>query len=447
MSAAAAKRAAKAPSDRSPAITFLPYQKRWLQDRAPLKVWNKSRQIGGSFAVGFEVADHALTTGQDWLVMSRTWPQTLELLETVKKHLKAFNTAYDDLEGDEIWDEDQKKPVKVRVVHLASAAGRKARIIASPSNPDSARSWAGNRVLDESAFHRDQDETWKASYGSVLRGFLMRVISTPNGRANRFYRLCTEEANGFSKHRTTLEDAIREGLCRNDGSPIDVEEIRRGCGDEETFLQEFCCEFVDGALSWLGFDLIASVESRQATLAVPEKWIPQGSLFGGMDVARRAHNTVIWIWERLGDVLWTRAIEVFRNKSFAEQEHEAEKWLQRKKLRRFAIDATGMGGPSAERLRKKYGSRVEEVTFTQDRKEEMADLIRDRFEAKTARIPIDQDLRADLGSIKRFLGATGKPRFDAVASEALGHGDRFWAGAMGIAAADSGHGDVGMAFG
>src|SRR4051812_31953917 len=38
---------------------FLPYQRRWIQDRSPLKIFEKSRQIGISFATAYSAVKRA----------------------------------------------------------------------------------------------------------------------------------------------------------------------------------------------------------------------------------------------------------------------------------------------------------------------------------------------------------------------------------------------------
>lgn len=423
----------------SPAVTFLPYQLRWLKDDSRLKLWVASRQIGKSFAVSFEAVEHSLRTGQPWLMMSRSWPQTIELLDKCKRHAKAFNLAYEELEGETVFDEEGKA-VKVREIRFG-----RGRIVGAPANPETARSWSANVVLDEFDFHRHQKPIWQAALGSALRGYRVRAVSTPNGKLRMLYKLLTDEKNGFSKHSTTIFQAVEDGLVDVDGKPIDIEELRRACGDEATFLQEFCCEFLDEALAWITFELISAAETDLAWTTPKEGWSPKGRLFGGYDVARKKHLAVIWIWERIGDVLWTRAVEELPKKKYAEQETAAAKWLKNRAVRRFAIDATGMGGPVAERLKDRFRSRVEEVTFDLESKEEMADLMREAFEERRVRIPISQDIRQDLQSVKRFTTGQGRPRFDAAGSDLHGHGDRFWAAGLGMLAAKrSNRGEIGV---
>ncbi|MHC1760407.1 MAG: terminase family protein [Negativicutes bacterium] len=62
-------------------------------------------------------------------------------------------------------------------------------MIGLPANPDTARGFSGNVVLDEFAFHRDSRKIWTALYPTITRGYKIRIISTPNGKSGKFYEL------------------------------------------------------------------------------------------------------------------------------------------------------------------------------------------------------------------------------------------------------------------
>src|SRR4030095_5752292 len=87
------------------------------------------------------------------------------------------------------------------------------RIIAIPANPSTARGYSANIVLDEFAYHEDPDKIWAAMFPSltnplantfmrrvhalyggsdvteIKREMKIRVVSTFNGRENKFYKL------------------------------------------------------------------------------------------------------------------------------------------------------------------------------------------------------------------------------------------------------------------
>lgn len=82
----------------------------------------------------------------------------------------------------------------------------------------------------------------------------------------------------------------------------------------------------------------------------------------------------------------------------------------------------------AERAAKKFGSRVEPMTFTVATKEAMAYELFRAFESGRVRIPFDGKLRVDLMGIKKTVSASGYIQFAGESDDS--HCDRFWAKAM-----------------
>src|SRR3546814_17794740 len=66
-----------------------------------------------------------------------------------------------------------------------------------------------------------------------------------------------------------------------------------------------------------------------------------GELCCGGDIGRKKDLTVLWVLERLGDVLYTRHIECLQNMSKADQ--EAVMWSWMAGCSRTCMDATGIG--------------------------------------------------------------------------------------------------------
>jgi phage FluMu gp28-like protein len=80
---------------------------------------------------------------------------------------------------------------------------------------------------------------------------------------------------------------------------------------------------------------------------------------------------------------------------------------------------------------------VEAVTFTNAVKSDLATTLRRAFEDRQLRIPIDQQVREDLHSVRRIVTAAGNIRFDAERDQAS-HADRFWALALALHAHSGG---------
>lgn len=432
-----------------PGAVFLPYQSRWAVDKSRLKIIEKSRQIGMSWATAYAADERtaAADNRHDQWVSSRDEIQAGLFIIDCQKFARVLEVVAKDM-GEVVID--PKHGWTARVLQFANGK----RIYSMSSNPDAQAGKRGGRVLDEFALHPDPRKLWTVAYPGITWGGSIEVISTHRGSANFFAELLreiTENGNpkGFSHHRVTLEDALSEGflfklqenLPEDDSRQAMNEEeyfdfIRSGCADEESFLQEYMCQPADDAGAFLEYDLIASCEFRAG-----ERWeydTPdemQGELYAGLDIGRKKDLTCLWVLERLGDILYTRKIITLKNMSKPDQEKIL--WPFFPDFRRLCIDETGLGIGWTDDAKRKFGEyRVEGVTFTNRTKETLAYPVRAKFEDRSVRIPYDRHIRADLRSVTKTTTSAGNIRFTAERSEE-GHADRFWALALAIHAAGS----------
>ena len=158
-------------------------------------------------------------------------------------------------------------------------------------------------------------------------------------------------------------------------------------------------------------------------------------LYVGMDVGRSKDLSVIMVGALLAGVLHLTRVETLRRKPFAEQLQCLCAIGADPRVRRIAVDATGIGAMLAEEARRRLGGRVEPVTFTVKSKGELYAALRRRFEDKALRIPADRDLREDLHAVQRNVSAGGTVTYAAPRSED-GHSDRAAALALLIHAAE-----------
>jgi len=441
---------------------FLPFQRRWIDDTSRLKLMEKARQIGVSWATAYATVERTapVETRFDQWVSSRDEIQARLFLEDCTRFARLLNFAADNL-GLMVIDPDRKISAYV----LQFANGR--RIHSMSSNPDAQAGKRGGRVLDEFALHPDPRKLYSIAYPGITWGGQLEIVSTHRGSANFFNELVEEirhkgNKKGFSLHRVTLEDALNEGFLSKlqesltaDNPIQEMDEaayfdfIRSGCADEEQFLQEYMCVAADDQGAFLTYDEIARCEYPAV-----EAWemgsngkMPDGRAVGdlylGVDVGRNRDLTVIWALERISGKKFTRKVIEMRNRKFSDQEAELYALLDLPQVRRCCIDSTGLGMQLAERAQDKYSYRVEPVRFTGPVKEALAYPLRAAFEDQAVKIPREDKIRSDLRAIRKTTTAAGNIRFDADRGPD-GHSDRFWALALAIHAA----GDVGhIAFG
>ena len=397
----------------SPLVPLLPYQQRWVEDKSRFKIVNKARQTGFSFAVALEVFLDALERKTLWILLSKGERQSRELMDKVQMHAKATSYALEIIESDFKVDKESYKQLELNLPNGS-------RIIALPANPDTARGFSGNVVLDEFAFHKDSKAIWTALYPTITRGYKLRVISTPNGIGNQFEKLVNDPDNGWSKHLVDIYLAVKEGL------KLDIDALRREAGSEDTWLQEFCCKFLDEATSYLPYELIDSCSRGRPIFKLPDDLDPNGEYYLGMDVARKKHLSVIWLLEKIGDNHKTVCLREMKQMTFRDQRSILYSFLDLPQLHRACLDATGIGAQLAEEAKQDYGGKVEGIVFSRAAKEEMAVYTRSKFEDKTVEIPKDDKIREDLHSVKKVVTTGGNVRYDAPETED-GHADRFWA--------------------
>jgi phage FluMu gp28-like protein len=193
------------------------------------------------------------------------------------------------------------------------------------------------------------------------------------------------------------------------------------------------CQPVDEATAWLTWDLIVSAEHPEA--GRPELY-QGGDCYVGMDIGRRRDLTVIWVLERVGDILWTREVVRLKGATFAAQDAEEDRIMSTYRVRRLCQDQTGMGEKPVEDSKRRYGEyRVEGVLFSSPVKQELATGGKQYFEDRKLRTPQDREIRESHHAVRKLTTQAGNPRFDAARSE-VGHADEFWAHMLAIHAAN-----------
>lgn len=417
------------------ATYLFPYQKAWLQDKSRYKIWEKSRRIGATYVQSLEdVTDCLEQNGLPVWFSSADESAAREYINYCSHWALMFNAVASAI-STEVLDEKQG----INAYSIAFKNG--SRIHAMSSNPKGFRSKGGKVVLDEFAWHKDQQALWTAARPVITWGHSLRILSTHNGKQSLFYRFLQDVDNGkldWSKHHVSIQDAVAQGLAdRIAGKKLTkaerlawLEQLRAECHTQEAWLQEYCCQPVDEASAFLTLEMIMACERPESAIVQSLDKV-KGDLYIGYDVARRKHLSVIYVAELLGDALVTRHIFTVKNMSFSNQKELLFSLLKLRTVRRCCIDASGLGMNLAEDAQAQFGNyRVEAVTFSGTVKEELATDLRIRFEDRSLLIPADEDLRNDLHSIRRITTTAGNTRYDVSQTETDGHADRFWALAL-----------------
>jgi phage FluMu gp28-like protein len=409
---------------------MLSYQQAWLDDGSRFKIGLWARQTGKDWASAAEaVADCYCRPGTLWAIVAAGERQALESLRKAKDWAEAIHFALEHYH--------EERAEKEALLNAAEIVWEnKSRLIALPGRPETVRGYSANVILTEFAFHEDQTEIWRAIYPSIsnpLRGGQkkLRIISTPNGPGDKFHELWTK--SDYAKHSVTIHQAVAQGL------KIDVDELRRGLGDEEGWAQEYECQFLDSGSVLLPYDLIAACEDEAATeVRGPGA---TSTLVCGIDFGRQRDRTVCWMFEKVGDVLWTREVLVLEKLSTPEQVEILRPRLAA--AQRACVDYTGAGVGLGDYLAREFGAldpaqhrfgKIELCQFTAGLKAELFSKLRMAFEQRAVRVPVSSAIREDLHGVQRVTSRLGGVTYRA-AHTADGHSDRCTALALALRAA------------
>jgi len=460
-----------------PQALLLPYQQCWIGDPSPLKIAEKSRRTGLTWA---EAADAVLTAsadkragGTNHYYVGSNKEMAAEFIEAVAMWARAFDRAASEIEEEVLEDQDRD----ILTFNVKFASGYKVQALSS--RPSNLRGRQGNVTIDEAAFHDHLDEVLKAALALTMWGAKIRLISTHNGVDNLFNELIQDSRAGkkdYSVHRVTLDDACEQGLykriCQIRGIPWSrqaEEEWKAGLlkatATREDALEEYYCVPKQGGGAYLSRGLIESrmadlpvlrftgsdefnawpEEARQAEM---ESWCeahlkpvltalePGLRHVFGEDFGRSGDLTVIApmaITQQLGYVF--PFIVELRNVPFRQQEQVLYYIADR--LPRFsagALDARGNGQYLAEQARYRYGHRIHQVMLSQGWYLENMPRLKAAFEDDRIRLPRDADLLDDLRAIQVVKGVPRLPE-GKTDRNATRHGDAAIAIVMALYAA------------
>lgn len=194
---------------------LMQYQVDWIADKSPVKIMEKSRRIGISYA---EAADDVLyaasADGANVYYISYNKEMTQGFIQDCATWARAFNAAAGQIEESVLQEEDKQIltfTIKFDSGHMIQAFTSSPRNLRSKGRP-------GERlVVDEAAFLDDIKEVLKAAMAMTMWGGQIRIISTHDGDDNAFNELITDVRAGkypYSVHRVDLDDALRDGLYR-----------------------------------------------------------------------------------------------------------------------------------------------------------------------------------------------------------------------------------------
>ncbi|CAM5521281.1 hypothetical protein [Eoetvoesiella caeni] len=442
-------------SAKAPPPVLLPYQQAWVADDSQLKVSEKSRRTGLTWA---EASDDVLIAasskaagGQNCYYIGYNQDMAIEYVEACAMWARVFNRAASAVE-EGIWEDDgDDKNIKTYTIRFPDSGHR---IVALSSRPANLRGKQGVVIIDEAAFHDKLGELLKAALALLIWGGKVRVISTHNGDKNPFNELINDIRAGKragTVQRIAFKEAVEQGLyqrvCLRLGKDWTAEDEAKWIEGVYSFYGDAATEELDvipsqGAGAWLSRALIEermTADYPVLRLQMPDEfkhWKPHqreaeirdwcerelAPLLDGLpvdllialgeDFGRVSDLTVI-VPMITGADLMRRApfIVELLNMPFEQQRQILFYICDR--LARFhvgALDARGNGAYLAEVATQRYGSRIHEVQFTESWYREHMPPLKAAFEDGTILIPKDGHTLDDLRAIRLVDGVARLPK-------------------------------------
>lgn len=436
---------------------LLGYQARWVADASPVKIAQKSRRIGLTWAEAFDCVTIAAARrsagGMNCYYIGYNFEMAREFIAACAMWAKHVHGAA--VTGGEFIFRDVDAAgdtTEIRAYRITLASGFS--IVALPSKPRSLRGMQGVVILDEAAFHDDLGEMLKAAMAMLMWGGKVRIISTHDGSGNPFNELvqdCLAKRKPYKVHTITFDDALKDGLykriCTSSGKQWSDKAQAEWRASIVAFYapnegEELFCIPAEGSGAYFTLAMLLGAAndnvpvllyqqkpefthlSDEARRKATQHWIDTElkpalarldpslpSAIGG-DFARSGDISARFVYQtdkagrrRCGLVLELRGIP------FTDQEQiEAALIMGVPRFQAAKYDRTGNGAFLAERMQQRFGvERVEGVAFNANWYIENFPKYRSAIEDRTADLPKDDPIFADFRLVTLISGVPKVP--------------------------------------
>ena len=374
------------------------YQSDYAKYLDNFDVTNKSRQIGFSSAIAWKSIKRCLSGNIDQLLVSSSQRQANKLMSYVETVLR---NVYFPL------------GIKLRKDTATQKTFPNGKsIYCFPSKPETVRGFPGDVRIDEFALHKDDKKMFEALLPSITSNckYQLSICSTPLGQNNMFHDIMVNEIKYPDFLRTTITcyDAIRMGCNMN------LEIIKRNF-DEESFKQEYECEFVDESTSFFPYELLKSCIEEYTEI--------KGVSFIGVDIGRTSDKTGIATVTESKDKFYLNGLEVLSNKDFDTQKFTIKQIYQNYSANGLFVDKGAVGYQIAEELEKELYNAVGVFTNQVNFMKDVVTFTKKLMEQGKFKFREDRDLINDFHKVKKVITPSNNISFK-IERDKTGHGDR-----------------------
>ena len=444
---------------------LMQHQIDWIADQSPLKLGEKGRRTGITFAEALDstlIGAAAKSAGGDsTYYIGDTKEKGREFILTCAnfaRHVAKELLLMDEFLFDDVQDDGSSKYITAYRVRFSSGNS----VVALSSSPANIRGLQGRVVIDEAAFHRNVAAVIDACNALLIWGGTIRIISTHNGALNAFNELIKEtrlDIYEYSLHSIPFDDAVANGLyervCLIKGWEASVEgkakwyrQCRRSYGSRtEKMREELDMIPSEGEGMLLP---LAWIEACSTAAYKVLRWEPPFEGFVDMPEAARRGEMLMWLTREALPIIVTfygQGLTWYLGGDFAmrqdrssypigyvgqdlkrhvpliielrqcpyDQQKQALFWLVEQieligSFARGVLDANGNGMVLAQECRQKFGSdRITELMPSPVWLREHTPRFRAQFEDRMTLIPADVDVRNDLRQFQMIGGLAKIP--------------------------------------
>lgn len=380
-------------------VNLYDYQVEFLNDESVFRIVSKARQLGFSVIIAIEA-----------VIESLLFPQQVSLFVSSGEDAAKRVLQY-------CYEFIRSLPVKPNLLVQSTSEIKLAnhsQMVSLPANPKTIRGFRAHRVyIDEAAHFQNDREIFKAIEPSISRGGKLTVISTPNGRLNRFYEIFSDEAGqytNFSKHE------IHWKRCPDEMYQKRVLDLKRNMNPIE-FSQEYECKFMEEELALFPPSILKPCID-DAMLYV-EHLRTNNTVYMGIDFAKLVDQTSINIVEHdyEKNMVYMRYRLNLSKTPYDKQIQIIQELDKKFAVDKINMDATGVGVRLFEEMENLYGGKVDGTKFTPDAKHSLLSGLRLLFQNQRIRIPRDQELMDQLYAMERVTTDAGNVQYRSAGSK------------------------------
>lgn len=403
------------------------YQKKILRDTTRFRIVNKSKKTGISTTIAGGALQKAFIKANiDEIIVATGERVAGELLSKIGALIESM-------------------PRKVQVAYQRNVERillkNNARLIALPSyKPANIRGYGmkgeTDIYIDEFAHVNNDEEIWVVARDFMILGGKATLISTPMGKRGKFYEIVSPLQAVYRKEIRASETIWSYHEIHYTKCPrlVAQEAILKSDVDDIHFNQEYCCEFIDEAVSFYPYGLIMPcVEDFEKNGRELSEYGERSDkiTYVGIDLAEKVNETALIVVEKMGRKFIVKWLKTLPGADYATVQIPYFTTINASfNPLAIKIDELGPGEGIVSVMEKEIGGKVWGYPLSGKFKEILAVRLRMLMEAHLIELPRDMKLIDQIHSVERTTTSSGMHA--RYTGKRTGNDDLVWALALAV---------------